>query len=85
MLQANTGYYCETMRDVDLIMSLLEKEGYRWRSGHRPRELYQQAPIIYDIDGMGNFGCKLVIREQHIKRAIAVKNIKNKIIAELRR
>lgn len=85
MLRARQRYYCKTERDVDLIMQLLEKDDYRWRSGNLPRFNYQTPPIIYIIDNDAEFGCIPVPDSDEIADSIHISQIQNKIISELRR
>ena len=86
MIKRQQGYYCKTKHDVDLMMKLLEKEGYKWRSGVPLRSQHQNPPIIYIIDSSGRkFGCNSVPIQTDIKQSIHVSMIQNQIISELRR
>lgn len=48
MLKKGQRYYCETARDVDLLMSLLEKEGYKWVTG-RAQEVFIKMRQLFII------------------------------------
>lgn len=85
MLEPGQAYYCKTERDVDLIMSLLEKESYRWCSGASPRSCYQKSPIVYYMENGKSFHCSYPPHKMDINTSIHVNNICNKIISELRR
>lgn len=85
MLKAEQGYYCKTNRDVDLIMSLFEKEGYCWASGTPLRKQYQQPPIIYNVHLGHQITCEQSPGRSSINDSIHVSNIQNRIISELRR
>lgn len=85
MLEQGQAYYCATKREVDLVMSLLEKENYKWPGGDNPRLKWQNAPNVYFVDTNSKFHCAYPPRQCHIERSIDVRQICNKIISELRR
>lgn len=85
MLESGQQYYCSTERDVDLLMTLFEKNQYKWCSGKNPRAIYQDSPIIYYIENERAFHCSYPPFKKDIEESIHVDKIRNKIISELRR
>ena len=42
---------CENNKEVRIALAQLEKQGYKWASGHKPTELYQSKDkmiIVFD-------------------------------------
>lgn len=85
MFEAGQKYYCKTDKEVDLLMSLLEKENYKWVSGANLRSLYQKSPIVYGISSGQAIHCYYPPNKSDINKSVHVQNVQNKIIAELRR